>query len=433
MNRKKIWLGGIFLAMTALAIVWLHDPALPPGSDADLAYTRPEVPRSQNGFYSLDAAVAQLDWPQEFGKFCGKNFYDHFSLAPHENPKTPNETNPSPSAIITSILQRNTNVVPSLDQALSTTNLLVPEPQSPIDNFNYLPDWKKLAQFQLVRTLDFFRGGNEPEAFRAALRLVALGHSIQDSGGPMLHYLVGSAIKTMGLKSVQAMARQTRLSSADLREFWRQLDAFPANRTGFTNAMKNEYRFAMEMMKSMRSGSLGGTNSGLPPILPSAAKLFIKEGKCRILFSEKCRAILAASTLSYAGMVARNPPGKPPGKLDLAHMFLRGNPVGEILASQISWDNLQSKLPFDDVQLQGTRTVLALKCFQIDHNRLPNTLSELVPQYFPSVPEDAFDGKPLRFLADKKLLYSIGTDLKDSQGQEWDAKKNKLDIPFPLE
>ncbi len=433
MNRKKIWIGGIFLALTALAIIWLYDPALPPGSDADLAYTRPEVPRSQNSFYLLDAAVAQLDWPQEFGKFGGKEIYDHFSLATNGNVKIPNETNQSPSAIIALILQRNTNVVPTLDMALATTNLLVPEPQSMIDDFNYLPDWKKLAQFQLVRTLGFFRGGYEPEAFQAALRLVALGHRMQDSGGPMLHYLVGSAIKTMGLRPVRTMARQTRLSSADLREYLRQLDAFPANRAGFTNAMKNEYRFAIEMMKSMRSGSLGGTNSGLPPILPSAAKLFIKEGKCRVLFSEKCRAILAASTLSYAGMVARKPPGKPPGKLDMVHMVLRGNPVGEILASQISWDNLQSKLPFDDVQLQGTRTVLALKCFQLDHNRLPNALSELVPQYFPSVPEDAFDGKPLRFLPEKKLLYSIGTDLKDSQGQEWDAKKNKLDIPFPLE
>jgi len=59
---------------------------------------------------------------------------------------------------------------------------------------------------------------------------------------------------------------------------------------------------------------------------------------------------------------------------------------------------------------------LALKGYKSEAGELLQSLSELVPEYIDAVPRDPFDGKPMRYSAEKKIVYSIGEDLKDSGG-----------------
>lgn len=49
------------------------------------------------------------------------------------------------------------------------------------------------------------------------------------------------------------------------------------------------------------------------------------------------------------------------------------------------------------------------------------SLRDLVPQYLDEVPLDPADGEPLRLLPGKRVIYSIGIDLKDSKGTSKDA------------
>jgi hypothetical protein len=51
---------------------------------------------------------------------------------------------------------------------------------------------------------------------------------------------------------------------------------------------------------------------------------------------------------------------------------------------------------------------------------LPDTLSDLVPRFLPTVPADPFDGKPLRYkkLKNGYCIYSIGPNLRDDGGKE---------------
>ena len=60
-------------------------------------------------------------------------------------------------------------------------------------------------------------------------------------------------------------------------------------------------------------------------------------------------------------------------------------------------------------------------------------VSELVPEFFPQVPMDDFDGKPFRYLPDKKLIYSVGPDLKDSWGEGFSKHSEDYDLPFKIE
>ena len=62
---------------------------------------------------------------------------------------------------------------------------------------------------------------------------------------------------------------------------------------------------------------------------------------------------------------------------------------------------------------------IALKRFQVKHGQWPETLGELVPEFFAAVPIDPFDGKPLRYHPNADgtyLLYCVGEDGVDDGG-----------------
>jgi hypothetical protein len=93
-----------------------------------------------------------------------------------------------------------------------------------------------------------------------------------------------------------------------------------------------------------------------------------------------------------------------------------------------------------DMQLDGTRLMLAIELFNAKNGRYPATLDELVPSIFPALPTDAISGKGFgyRLLKPEEdqgarsdgsprpyLLYSFGADGRDNHGlpskREWDA------------
>ena len=68
---------------------------------------------------------------------------------------------------------------------------------------------------------------------------------------------------------------------------------------------------------------------------------------------------------------------------------------------------------------QMTITAIALKRFQLKHGNYPAQLSELAPEFLPSVPVDPYDGKPLRYHPNADgtfLLYCVGEDGVDDGG-----------------
>ena len=60
--------------------------------------------------------------------------------------------------------------------------------------------------------------------------------------------------------------------------------------------------------------------------------------------------------------------------------------------------------------------MLALKCYAIEYGELPASLDQLVPEYLDEIPADPFDGRPMRYSKEKKIVYSVGRDLIDSGG-----------------
>ena len=77
--------------------------------------------------------------------------------------------------------------------------------------------------------------------------------------------------------------------------------------------------------------------------------------------------------------------------------------------------------------------MLALKAYEIDYNTLPSSLDELVPQYISEVPRDPFDGQPIRYSAEKKIIWSVGEDSVDSGGSAGDDWRKMPDPTFSVD
>ena len=85
---------------------------------------------------------------------------------------------------------------------------------------------------------------------------------------------------------------------------------------------------------------------------------------------------------------------------------------------------------------------VAVERYRLAHGRLPEALAEVVPRYCDSVPQDPFDGEPLRYrlLERGYVVYSIGPDETDDGGKEPPLRKGSdkgtpppYDITFIVE
>ena len=75
-------------------------------------------------------------------------------------------------------------------------------------------------------------------------------------------------------------------------------------------------------------------------------------------------------------------------------------------------------------RLRVGETGLAVEKFRRQNHELPPQLADLVPKFINQVPEDPYDGKPLRFKRLPKgfVIYSVGGDRTDQGGKEKPAR-----------
>jgi len=92
-----------------------------------------------------------------------------------------------------------------------------------------------------------------------------------------------------------------------------------------------------------------------------------------------------------------------------------------------SLSRISVKITENEVRMQLAQTAIAVERFRLAHDRLPASLSEMVPQYLESVPEDPFDGHPIRFKLLEKgyVIYSVGCDGVDDGGKGAPMRKEK--------
>jgi hypothetical protein len=332
------------------------------------------------------------------------------------------------------ILHENQKALELIDKALLSPRFQVPEIQSFDQDLEYLGNWKNISRIALLRAIAQFREGKEKEAFDSTLRVIRFGHQIEECGGEPIHYLVGSAVKLLALKTLRDLIANTTLSCDAMQSRLRELEQLYASGPGLTNAIKLEYQLNARIVDDMAAGkNIGITNASAQSAAGILGKPFFNPGKTRRIFADYARIELKSVPQHYSAIITNQMVISTNDST--FKLILSGNAMGEVFIRLLmpAGEKFLSKKCRENVHVAATQTILALKCYNLKYGALPQTFSNLIPEFLSAIPIDDFDGKPLRYSAEKKTIYSVGVDLIDSAGQETNSAKHSLDIPFKIE
>ena len=407
----RIVLGFLAVLALLLGIMFLRSLAPVPVPNQELQLVRATIPPGANGYDALVAATNHLWLPKEQERSFGELLKD---------------TNWD-DALAATVLASNRDALAGWDAAAKLPDFQVPEISNCDDLLPYLSSWKQLAQLAEVRENFLLHNGQDKAAFDQIVNQILLGRRMQDARGVLIVYLVGTAVNNMGLSQIQHWAGKAQLTPEQLKNYCLQLKTRPGE-TGaaFANAIRVEHQMQIGTLASIRDGKM---NSEYFPHVWPVWPLF-SFGQTRALFAKGALMLVQAAPHHYSEV---NMPGME-ARPSLASMALSGNWTGQVLYYMMmpALAGSLAKKSQCDVQVQATRTILALRAYQLVHGNLPPDLKALVPEFLDEVPVDDFDGQPLRYSAEKKIVYSVGRNLKDDGGDDQaspkDSSQRHLDL-----
>jgi len=412
---KRIALG-IFIAFVPLYGFLMVRSSIPATvNDKELQFPRASIPASSNAFDVLQTAASHVWWPE-------KQLDQLNNLVRDTN---------WDDAFAATVLATNREALAGWDAAAKLPDFQVPEIS--ISNFNeswpYLAEWKRLARLAEVRVNVLFHNGQDKEAFDQIVNHILIGRRMQNAHGPLIDYLVGTAVRSMGLSQMQHWVGKTHLTPDQLKDYIRQLGLNPDEEgIAFANTIKGEYQFQVESLDAMHQGKTTNSDSSSHYPRPVRWLPLFNFSQTKALFAQEDLKLVQAAPHHFNEANVADMESRP----NLVSMYLSGNAVGQIMyyMSMPAVIPSLAKKSQGDVQLQATRTIFALRAYQLTHGNLPSDLSALVPEFLDAMPIDDFDGQPLRYSPDRKIVYSVGQNLKDDGGN--DSRPGPSNRPLDL-
>ncbi len=290
---------------------------------------------------------------------------------------------------------------------------------------------RKFAKLNLLRSVYLFKEGKEKEAFNETIKVIKMGQMFQDAPLPSLipHLIRSIEIKGMGLEALRTMIPETNLSADALKYYVKELDPFYANREALAKIFKGEYITLMNVKTKIIDPIVEGEKRSeekeelLQELIPAGStplmrfSYFYKPNQTKRIFAEGFRRKVEIANEGRCGESWIEPLVPYSSKLKL---LFTENLIGKIFHDivMVSFGGVFHRRCLEDFSVGGTQLLIAIKAYQIENEKLPDTLEMLLPEYILELPKDPFNGEVIRYSPEKKIIYSVGPDLKDSGGSE---------------
>jgi hypothetical protein len=416
MKAKRKWLlAGIALALVlagALAAPFFIDE--PPPDDADLRVAVVEVPREENGFWLLDVKNDDIRLPASTNRKHPLELLRLFATGKEWDPATARE-----------ILEKNAAVLEKLDASLRLARFQVADmvarseagqPLLPIDLPPLQHPWAAIGYLGLIRMQALVREGKSAEALDQAWAVATLGQRLQAGGGRMIEVSIGRSTETAALTQLRKLVRRHDLDRDIVLPLARRLQAFSSRRAAEVH-WKGWYEFTRSWLDpAIENGAIKVFATGTPAIWKG--DLCLKPNETRRLLADAARALIANQGNPGSWRDSLEALAPPPRLLSwLPHPNTVGRSAVRSILSSV--EDQPYVIARADLERAFTAALMALECWKARHGgALPPTLDALVPEYLDAVPLDPYDGKPLRYSAEKKIAYSVGGDGTDSGGSQ---------------
>lgn len=285
-------------------------------------------------------------------------------------------------------------------------------------SFDAILSFRNIARVSSLKAGLLSRLGRDEEALTEALKILDNGQKVQDSQGSVVHYLFAADMKNIGLSRIRQIAQSTTLPPDVLRSYVKKLEKYKQNEEGLKTAFKREYGFLVWAVDEVNSGQLkskvGGT---IEPL--RAHRFYFKPNKTKSLFGDFVRSQIkdvdVPCGFRTVREIARLTPSSMPRWIITEN--LAGRILYDIAMPRYATTVLETRCE-EDFSVSATQMLLASRAYKMETGQYPASLDKLVPRYMDGVPDDPFDGKPLRYSREAKVIYSVGMDLVDSGGRE---------------
>jgi len=402
MTRKNQYVL-IFSAVIAILVLTIfligrHDPVYP---DDDLKLTRQAIPEKENAVYYFQQAAAILnpDYREPTKTMTVE------VQANEDEIKSLTDTTDWKPERGKKLLEKNKDVLELFERGMACRYLQFPKPDS-LDSDPLYSPLRTCARLIGVRARYLFKTGHEKAALDETIRIIELGQRMEEGRGSIISFLVAEAVKTFGMVQFQNILERTTLPPETLLPYISRFEAFRVSEKGWSDTLKAEYEMNCFIIDSEFMKKSG---------MAEMPKFFYQPNHTKQLFAGSYRSILGNAGKPFSEMAKIDIPtySNFPSQ---AVLMMSGNSTGKRLWATI----LRSLEQYEKVKcrtnscVSATQVLIALRSYKSKTGRLPDSLDALVPEYFKAVPLDDFDGKPLRYSAAKKIVYSVGDDLKDA-------------------
>ena len=432
----------LLLIAAALAIRGCDEP---PPYDEDLKVKRLEIPDDQNALTLFLEAVEKVDIPKRDTPLASQaNQQTKEGEGPQDERELFNEIADGrcwDGPFVERVLKDNAEALGLWEQGLAAPHFQAIEVKTLADQIPQVFDYVNFGNLVSVRARAAAKREDYEAAFQDCMKLVRFGHRIEGDKGCLLEWLVGVTVKSTGDGLMRDLLPEGTLPPARLRHYASEVAKYPAD-AGLADAFRNEYAVQVETLEGIKSGKYDPSSLMLvtgagpargPGPLDSLGWNVLRVTSFRPHETRRTCAEAARSRIESVSKPFKDMAPEDPALPDFrpAREALSGNLVGRMFCTMLlltSGNVLQQKCRAN-VDLAATRILLALKAYKLEKGKLPATLAELVPDYLDSVPLDDYDGQPMRYNAAKKVVYSVGKDLKDDGGSttraEYVAGKRK--------
>lgn len=424
-RREKYILGCLASALLAASLLVIGATALlawklgprftdleSPPDDSDLQVTYHEIPDEENAYFYYIQAANSVYWTYE----------------QHDQVQRLKEDGDWDPDFVQAFLAQNEKALDYYRKGLACTQAQAPRRTSwnePDALREHARDDFGLLISVYIRSLK--EAGKDREAFEAALELIDFGRRLKEGHGTLKDFWTGRTLQGTSLGLMRGFLASTRVSTDELVRYGEGLVSYAKDAEAFAESVRADYQMALSEVADTMEGS--GTPAAKPGIGPSRRYWgpLYQPNKTRQLLAERSRVLISHADRPYCtveGVDETSIFDEP-----VTHMLLSGNIMGRMVTQlrMTLWE-LPLVCRFRS-GVSATQVLIALKCYHMEHGKLPETLEELVPRYLKEVPLDWFDGKPIKYSLSKKLVYCVEQDLEDNGG----APLESVESLFPAD
>ena len=407
-------------------------------SDVDLTFVRQDLPPASNAYSLWTNALPQLKLPDDIG------LREAFMLACNLATNMPDSE--ARKQLDAWLVSKNEPLA-LLSQGIRLGQLQLPA-FGVADFMKFdLSGVRHAARMKVVLGRMHVERGEYEMAAHEFTDVFRMGQLIAAGDGPMIHYLVGIAVQSMGLNGMRWVAASPDTPSAVLSQMLRDIPVPDESDTVLAQVYRVEFtQFTVPQVRKMEREALSPTNNfpiHIERVLDVTNTISTAESFYIRLVRNALGPWLARDTGIEAGAKHLVTLAGVDDPADFAMTLMmcsfqkqdrevtkqwkqleklgrkQPNIFGKLLVSLMmpAGEKVHERSVRVRTEANLTRAFVAVQCFRRESGAWPESLSDVRSKWLlPDDPIDLFAGKPVQYSREKGILWSVGPDEKDDGG-----------------